>query len=124
MKTIEEKIAVMQAYADGKKIEESYFGRSWTETTNPAWQWVNYDYRIKPEPKYRPYKNADEFFAEAQKHGWWVILSSTHIRFFVNAYGNTAMRTGSDWTTYEDVLKIMCWTDDGTPCGVLEEEQL
>lgn len=43
-------IAVMQAYADGKKIEWQGYG-VWQEAVDPWWDWVHMDYRIKPEPK-------------------------------------------------------------------------
>ena len=35
--------------------------------------WNNTEYRIKPEPKYRPFKNTKECWQEMQKHqpfGW------------------------------------------------------
>lgn len=123
MKDIKTMISVMLAYADGKKIEYKENGKdNWQPCDIPYWNWLHGTYRIKPEPEYRPFANTGEFFAEAQKHGWWVRLLNTDIRFFVNAYDNTAMRTGGDWMPYKDVLKAMCWADDGTPCGVLEEE--
>lgn len=57
MKTLEEKIAVMQAAAEGKEIEmETVYG--WRYNSNPKWDWVKFDYRVKPEPepkRYRPY---------------------------------------------------------------------
>ena len=65
---------VMLAYADGKEIE--YLCKDgWRVTTNALFNWnndANY-YRIKPEPKYRPFKNAEECWLEMQKHqpfGW------------------------------------------------------
>ncbi len=60
MKTTKEKIAVMQAFEDGKNIEVKAI--SWTEWQPvaiygaPSWDWNNYDYRIKPDPKLRPWK--------------------------------------------------------------------
>ena len=51
MKTLKEKIAVMQAALDGKEIEcvnrPSY---EWFAITDPDWQWRVCDYRIKQEP--------------------------------------------------------------------------
>lgn len=52
-----EKIAVMQAYADGKKIEYRNRPRtpngegSWQETIAPSWQWSDREYRVKKEPR-------------------------------------------------------------------------
>lgn len=66
-------IVVMQAYVDGKQIQytdgESEY---WIDVESPEWD-PNYDYRIKPEPKYRPFKDADECWQEMLKHqpfGW------------------------------------------------------
>lgn len=60
--TTEEKIAVMQAYVDGKKIQAKTFGAdNWMDCiVEPSWNWVVYDYRVKPEAKYRPYKDYRE----------------------------------------------------------------
>ena len=65
---------VLKAYAEGKHIEV---------LLDDGWREVNLDeysldaenehYRIKKEPKYRPFKNAKECFEEMKKHypiGW------------------------------------------------------
>ena len=54
MKTLKEKIEVMQAALDGKKVER-YVGVSfgWVVLTNPCeveYDWCNQKYRVKPEP--------------------------------------------------------------------------
>mgnify|MGYP001432822913 CR=1 FL=1 len=59
MKTLKEKIEVMQACLAGKEIE--YFGstKTWTIATHPCWDWEDFDYRIKPENKQVPYDFSD-----------------------------------------------------------------
>ena len=68
-----ERIALMQAYVDGKQIQFfNILGEKWEDTIDPRWSQVN-RYRIKPEPNYRPFKNAEECWQEMQKHqpfGW------------------------------------------------------
>ncbi|HPX44842.1 MAG TPA: hypothetical protein PK626_00420 [Bacteroidales bacterium] len=56
MSTIEEKIAIMQAFADGKKIE-IYNKRlkKWEDIEDPHWDWMDSEYRIKKVSEYRPY---------------------------------------------------------------------
>ena len=52
--TTREMIAVMQAYADGKKIQIADKGsKDWADygTGEPVWDWDAFDYRIKPEDK-------------------------------------------------------------------------
>ncbi len=73
---------ILQAFAEGKVIETrtdpNVVGKDledmndWTEM-NEIEFWNNTEYRIKPEPKYRPFKDAEECWAEMQKHqpfGW------------------------------------------------------
>lgn len=49
--TIQGKIAVMQAFADGKAIEVSpKRGNIWEKTNHPYWSWALNDYRIYEEP--------------------------------------------------------------------------
>ena len=49
MKTTLEKIAIMQAFEDGKSIKCSYGNVSWSYVSNPQWNWEQADYRVKPE---------------------------------------------------------------------------
>ncbi len=78
---------ILQAFAEGKIIEtrrkptadnngvtkDGWFEfNDWTEMKELEY-WVNVDYRIKPEPKFRPFKDAEECWGEMQKHqpfGW------------------------------------------------------
>jgi hypothetical protein len=47
MTTTAEKIAVMQAYMDGKPIEYRLALREkWNIATDPGWNWANTEYRI------------------------------------------------------------------------------
>lgn len=50
MKTLAEKIAVMQAAERGESIETlCYAGDSmWIPSDKPTFNWVNFDYRVKP----------------------------------------------------------------------------
>ena len=69
----ENRIAVMQAYIDGKQIQffNEYTGE-WKNIHTPNWL-RDTSYRVKPEPKYRPFKDADECWQEMLKHqpfGW------------------------------------------------------
>lgn len=66
MKTTKQMIEVMTAYDEGKKIkcfnkygvEVCTYDKSKGE--EPAWDWLDYDYQIKEEPKYRPYVDTEE----------------------------------------------------------------
>ena len=65
---------VLNAYTEGKPIEVLLDGE-WGEVNLDEYSLdaENEHYRIKKEPKYRPFKNAKECFEEMQKHqpiGW------------------------------------------------------
>ena len=72
---------ILQAYAEGKVIEcrtkpsaleGTDVPNDWTEMKEIEF-WNNTEYRIKPEPKYRPFKDAEECWNEMLKHqpfGW------------------------------------------------------
>ena len=67
-----ERIAVMQAYVDGKQIQGMCSDGKWVDVPEPSWS-INDNFRVKPEPKFRPFKDADECWQEMLKHqpfGW------------------------------------------------------
>lgn len=56
MTTLAEKIAVMQAFADGKSVQHasrilSEKDRVWWDVASPDWDWADVVYRVKPAPK-------------------------------------------------------------------------
>ena len=65
--------AVMQAYIDGKQIQfYDDTNKVWKDIFDPDW-FPSTFYRIKPQPKYRSFKNAEECWQEMLKHqpfGW------------------------------------------------------
>ncbi|HEY6073922.1 MAG TPA: hypothetical protein VIV15_11125 [Anaerolineales bacterium] len=54
--THDEIIAVIQAHKDGKHIElrEKHDFGEWKPVCRPEWDFRDYDYRVKPEPKIAP----------------------------------------------------------------------
>lgn len=74
-------LPIIQAFAEGKVIEcrtkpslieGSDVPNDWTEMKEIGF-WNNIEYRIKPEPKYRQFKDSEECWNEMQKHqpfGW------------------------------------------------------
>ena len=55
-----EAIRVMDASINGIEVESKLIGTyDWVLDKNPSWNWLNYDYRIKPTTKLRPW-TADE----------------------------------------------------------------
>lgn len=72
---------ILQAYAEGRviecrtkpsAIEDENVPNEWVETKEIGF-WCDIEYRIKPEPKYRPFANTEECWTEMLKHqpfGW------------------------------------------------------
>lgn len=56
--THDEIIEVVKAHRDGKEIQsknKNWSDSQWCNTNGPAWDFVSYDYRIKPEEKFIPW---------------------------------------------------------------------
>lgn len=68
-------LPIIQAYAEGKAIESRCIKGDkslWYDDEDPSFD-NDFEYRIKPGLKYRPFKNAEECWKEMQKHrpfGW------------------------------------------------------
>ena len=52
-------LPIIKAYSESKEIEHSYDGKCWLKVCYPTWN-PDLLYRIKPGPKYRPFKNREE----------------------------------------------------------------
>ena len=68
-------LPIIKAYAEGKSIESRCIKGDkslWYDDEDPSFD-NDLEYRIKSEPKYRPFKDAEECWQEMQKHqpfGW------------------------------------------------------
>lgn len=119
---VSEQIAIMKAYEDGKTIERrAYFTSAWKiidYVENHQFDFASYEYRIKPEDKYRPYESIEEAFNEAKKHGFWMkhkpsgrICFSTR---FLEERNTIYINSQASVCGLDDYV----WLDDGSPCGV------
>ena len=122
---------VLQAFAEGKIIEtrrkpSSVKGtdipNDWTEMKEIEF-WNNTEYRVKPEPKYRPFANAEECWQEMQKHkpfGW---VKSTLFKdlALVKRVTTLYVEINRDIIDYKDALEKFTFADDNN-FGVKVEE--
>lgn len=143
-----QRIAVMQAYVDGKQVQVYDISLSkWIDTNAPLWI-TSRQFRIKPEPSYRPFRNAEECWQEMLEHvpfGWITdnepqngaphdggqailivcvhdVVVSVSPYFEEDENGNIQRNTVTDGhSTYEQALKNY-WFMDGTPFGIKEED--
>lgn len=70
-----EMLPIIQAFAEGKviQVKDNNIWKDVDDNHNCVFLPDSYEYRIKPEPKYRPFKDADECWQEMLKHqplGW------------------------------------------------------
>lgn len=78
-----------------------------------------YNYRIKPEPKYRPFKNADECWAEMKIHRpfGWVKEKERNVRAEINYIHNEGVMFSCGSVLFERMFDIYTFAD-GTPFGI------
>ena len=127
---IQRLMPIFQAIADGRIIQFSANGNDWTDIDgeeeglyldtlidNPQY------YRIKPEPKYRPFRDAKECWQEMQKHqpfGW---VKSTLFKdlALVNRVTTLYVEINRDIIDYKDAFEKFTFSDE-TNFGVKVEE--
>lgn len=114
-------LPIIQAYSEGKTIEYLTTKDKWVELEDP---WFNYNanmYRIKSEPKYRPFKNEDECFEEMRKHEpfGWLKPKSENYKTFIAEVGSTSVSTYDACYNYEYLFSDFEFID-GTPFGIRE----
>ena len=127
MKRIEvkEMLPVLQAFAEGKAIESRCVKGDkslWYDDEDPSFD-NDFEYRIKPEPNYRPFANAEECWEEMQKHQPFGCVKWNDVRYniYVVSSISVCLINGNcenmDFAYAYQKLKF----DDGTPFGVKEE---
>ena len=116
-----ELLPIMQAFAEGKTIQV-WANDTWQDEEYPSFVELSL-FRIKPEPKYRPFRNVEECWQEMQKHqpfGWlkdtdtggYIIISELDDKD-IEISGNNG---------WDYVGLMTCYTfSDGTTFGVKEE---
>ena len=121
---VSEQIAIMKAYEDGKTIEvKRYDETKWKSldyVENYKFNFSCYEYRIKPVPKYRPYKSVEEAFNEAKKHGFWVKDKNKECLLCIKFIELTKEKNiYLGYSLYsKNVLEKYVWADDNSPCGI------
>ena len=123
---------IMQAFAEGKAIECRTrvwelnkgwkYSTTWKETEELKFQ-DTYEYRIKPEPKYRPFKNAEECWEEMQKHqpfGW--IKDRDGDKTFIGSINsdNSIFTCSSEILFLKEIFEDFTFID-GIPFGIKEK---
>lgn len=126
---VKEILPIIQAFVDGKIIQ--YIGPKgdWIDYTNPEYLSINFlsfshNYRVKPEPKYRPFRTKEECLEEMLKHkpfGW--IKYGESICNIHNIYSDsiTISDYGELYSHEFNISFVNSTFVDGTPFGIKEE---
>ena len=124
-KEAKELMPIIQAFAEGKAIESRCIKGDkslWYDDEDPSFD-DDLEYRIKSEPKYRPFKDAEECWHEMQKHkpfGW---VKSTLFKdlALVKRVTTLYVEINRDIIDYKDALEKFTFADD-TNFGVKVEK--
>lgn len=123
-----ELLPIIKAYAEGKEIEIfDEIKKMWITAILPHFNCDSSSYRIKPESKYRPFKNAEECWTEMLKHQPFGVVKDKYFanyqthRAFTCLVTNGCHFRGYEDETFESSFKNLLFAD-GTPFGIKVEE--
>ena len=123
---------ILQAFAEGKEIEcrtkpgtiSTSIPNEWTEIKEIGF-WNGIEYRINPNPKYRPFKDAEECWQEMLKHqpfGWIKGKEDEYHTFITTVDNNDEMSlSGNSGWSFLGIMNNYTFAD-GTQFGIKEEE--
>ena len=121
---------ILTAFADGKIIQNYLRGSGkWIAVgehldMSDLFDWSS-DYRIKPEPKYRPFKDAEECWNEMKKHqpfGWIKSKDDSTINkfMFIDSLRKDEVSISNVDFNYNDLVEYYIFAD-GAAFGMKEE---
>lgn len=118
-------LPIMQAYVEGKQIQRLYHN-GWKDVDKLTSDlYISPElYRIKPESKYRPFKDVEECWNELQKHqplGW--IKSGKFLMNIISIGAGITVHNGISDCEYSFKSAFSSTFADGTPFGVKIEEE-
>lgn len=126
-----ELLPIIKAFSEGRIIEFSSItdvSKAWREVTEfPVGMIKYFKFRIKPEQKYRSFKNAEECWNEMQKHQPFGVVKDKYFANYQTHRAFTCLVTnGCHFREYEDETFESSFKNllfaDGTPFGVKVEE--
>ena len=115
---------IIQAFAAGKQIQgtiEGYAGWVDTDEIHFVYEDKKIKHRIKPESKYRPFKNQEECWNEMLKHqpfGW--VKSTISDNLYPIESISDEISYNRTFASYNEAFN-WCKFADGTPFGIKEE---
>lgn len=117
-------LPILQAFADGKEIECREEDK-WYKVLEICNEMNPQDYRIKPEHKYRPFKDAEECWKELLKHqpfGWVKDKKDGHHALITAVDDDTcgmSLNGNAAWSL-SGIMDLFTFAD-GVPFGIKVE---
>ena len=114
-KNAKELLPIIKAFSEGKQVQ-FFNGGAWVDMEYPNFSEEPCLYRVKSEPKYRPFKSVEECWYEMQEHqpfGWLKSKTSPQPLFKLS----DEISEYSDWDFRFNTLTFA----DGTPYGIKEK---
>ena len=115
-----ELLPIIQAFAEGKTIQV-WYNDTWQDEEYPSFGELSL-FRIKPEPKYRPFKTKEECWNEMLKHQpfcWLKDIDTGGYIIISELYDEDSDVNGNTGWDYVGLMK--CYTfADGTTFGLKE----
>ena len=114
-----ELLPIIQAFAEGKTIQV-WANDTWKDEDYPFFGPLC-QYRIKPEPQYRPFKTQEECWKEMLKHQpfGWVKESEILSLHLINSITNMSIVIDENTLTFQEAMNNYEF-NDGTPFGIKE----
>lgn len=122
-KTAKDLLPIIKAFADGKDVETKT-SSGWISIENMSFAGNPDSYRIKTEPKYRPFKDAEECWQEMLKHQ---PFGYTYDRF--NNIRDSITKVATTGVSYDSPTVVISFEEvfdkfvfaDGVPFGIKVE---
>lgn len=128
---VKKNIGIISAFADGKTIQILNERGEWVDLTEREGLPIGIleeepnNFRTKPEPKYRPFKDAEECWQEMLKHqpfGWIKGKEDEYHTFITTVDNNDEMSlSGNSGWSFLGIMNNYTFAD-GTPFGMKEED--
>ena len=117
---VKAKLPIIEAFAEGKTIQ-FYEDGKWFDIYETDFNYSTDKYRIKPKPKYRPFKNREECWQEMQKHQpfGWIKEKDGEGLYLIHGINNSIVIT-DDIDSFKDAMHIYEFKD-GSPFGIKED---
>ena len=127
---VKEMLPILQAYAEGRTIQ-FLDGGKWLDLCETDFYESPDRYRIKPEPRYRPFKTQEECWNEMLKHqplGWLkskykgyfhligLVQFASELEDVMITFATSENLARSSHSIYKNYIFA-----DGAPFGVIEE---